>query len=91
VDPEIVGLPLVLGAPHRLQQLAASHQSALALKLALKFRPDTVVVNVPYLMGSAASITEEQLGMDRSQDPPYAVKEVLAGTASDSPAPVDDH
>jgi hypothetical protein len=76
--------------PHWYQGIF-HNQSALALKLALKFRPDTVVVNVPYLMGSAASITEEQLGMDRSQDPPYAVKEVLAGTTSDSPAPVDDH
>jgi hypothetical protein len=76
--------------PHWYQGIF-HNQSALALKLALKFRPDTVVVNVPYLMGSAASITEEQLGMDRSQDPAYTVEEVPAGKAADSPASANDH
>ncbi len=43
------------------------NQSALALKLALKFRPDTVVVNVPFhLDGPEAEVRqEERLGLDR--------------------------
>jgi hypothetical protein len=35
-------------------------------------------------------MTEEQLGMDRSQDPAYTVEEVAAGNATDAPAPSDD-
>ena len=71
--------------PHWYQGIF-HNQSALALKLALKFRPDTVVVNVPYLMGSASKITEEQLGLDRSQDPAYTVEEVAPGLTTDTPS-----
>ena len=42
------------------------NQSALALKLALKFRPDTVVVNVPFLLGDPEEQEREieSLGLD---------------------------
>jgi hypothetical protein len=75
--------------PHWYQGIF-HNQSALALKLALKFRPDTVVVNVPYLMGSAADITEQQLGMDRSKDPAYTVEEVAPGNATGAASSGDD-
>ena len=75
--------------PHWYQGIF-HNQSALALKLALKFRPDTVVVNVPYLMGSASRMTEEQLGLDRSQDPTYTVEEVPASLSTGAAAPSGD-
>jgi hypothetical protein len=59
--------------PHWYQGIF-HNQSALALKLALKFRPDTVVVNVPYLMTDQ---TEESLGLDRSGDVAPVVEHVL--------------
>jgi len=46
------------------------NQSALALKLALKFRPDTVVVNVPFHLAEDADALEEHagfLGLGREQ------------------------
>ena len=46
------------------------NQSALALKLALKFRPDTVVVNVPFHLAEDAVALEEHagfLGLGREQ------------------------
>jgi hypothetical protein len=46
------------------------NQSALALKLALKFRPDTVVVNVPFHLADDADALEEHagfLGLGREQ------------------------
>jgi hypothetical protein len=46
------------------------NQSALALKLALKFRPDTVVVNVPFLLGDPDDQEREMasLGLDGAHD-----------------------
>lgn len=61
--------------PHWYQGIF-HNQSALALKLALKFRPDTVVVNVPYLMGSPDRQNEAALGLDRTGDPVPEVTEV---------------
>jgi amino acid transporter len=57
------------------------NQSALALKLALKVRPDTVVVNVPYHLGGPGAAEAEQaaLGLpDRSADEPLHEQRVPA-------------
>ncbi|MFM7069758.1 MAG: APC family permease [Actinomycetes bacterium] len=74
--------------PHWYQGIF-HNQSALALKLALKFRKDTVVVNVPYLMGTAREVTEASLGLDRSQDPEYTVEEVQPAVVSDASPDAD--
>ncbi len=61
------------------------NQSALALKLALKVRPDTVVVNVPYHLGGASAAAAEHaaLGLpDRSADEP--LKELRVPAAADA-------
>ena len=46
------------------------NQSALALKLALKFRKDTVVVNVPYHLGEERQVQAEAeaLGVQQPSD-----------------------
>jgi amino acid transporter len=52
------------------------NQSALALKLALKYRPDTVVVNVPFLLGENGHgpVTAESLGLRRDDQLPSPVE-----------------
>jgi amino acid transporter len=59
------------------------NQSALALKLALKYRPDTVVVNVPFLLGENGHgpVTAESLGLrrDDQQHSPVERYEPTAG------------
>lgn len=59
------------------------NQSALALKLALKYRPDTVVVNVPFLLGENGHgpVTAESLGLrrDDQQHSPVERYEPAAG------------
>lgn len=63
------------------------NQSALALKLALKFRKDTVVVNVPFLLpeddGDAATDPGAAIGLDFSQE------HGLAGTGADQHPTID--
>ncbi|MFZ4519399.1 MAG: APC family permease [Microthrixaceae bacterium] len=61
------------------------NQSALALKLALKFRPDTVVVNVPFYLGTPEQELreEEHLGLagrGDDQSPTIDRVEPVAGT-----------
>jgi amino acid transporter len=54
------------------------NQSALALKLALKYRPDTVVVNVPFQLAEGHRRAGDDLGLpDESADPPLHVERVL--------------
>ena len=65
------------------------NQSALALKLALKYRPDTVVVNVPFLVSEQGepTMTAEDLGLRRDDLAPATVERVEAAV---SPSPGDD-
>jgi amino acid transporter len=78
--------------PHWYQGIF-HNQSALALKLALKFRPNTVVVNVPYLVAGEGSRTERGLGRERRHPPQPEVttvnpEPVGPGGDPERPAPV---
>ena len=62
------------------------NQSALALKLALKFRKDTVVVNVPFHLGEERQVKAEAeaLGVQAPSDSPEEMVNVRVPAVSDT-------
>ena len=62
------------------------NQSALALKLALKFRKDTVVVNVPYHLGEERQVKAEAeaLGVQQPSDSTAEMVNMRVPAASES-------
>ncbi len=67
------------------------NQSALALKLALKFRKDTVVVNVPYHLGGDRDMRAEAaaLGLQPPSDDDGELVDVRVPAAGDAAGPAE--